>query len=99
LNLLGSPSIPLVANRFRDDDPPRTIDGGFHTIMVFAAPLESNEMPPWLRAADQGFQEEIPRGMSRRFRSGATLETDPVADAQGFYSVVEQPSMITLPPT
>jgi|LakMenE01Jun11ns_1017448.scaffolds.fasta_scaffold9838358_2 hypothetical protein len=60
--------------------------------MVFAAPLESNEMPPWPQAADQGFQEELPRGMSHRFRSGAFLETGPIANAQGLsarYSAVD----------
>ena len=49
--------VKLVTDRFGNDDPPRTVDGGFHTSMVCAVRLESNEMPPGARWF---------KGMSRR---------------------------------
>ena len=49
--------VELVANRLGNNDPPLTVDDGFHTSMVCAVRLESNEMPPGARWF---------KGMSRR---------------------------------
>jgi len=49
--------VKLVANRFGNDDPTRTVDGRFYTSMVCDVRLESNEMPPGARWF---------KGMSRR---------------------------------
>jgi hypothetical protein len=47
LELRPRGQVELVANRFWDDDPPRTIDGSFHARTVFLLPSPVNNEATW----------------------------------------------------